>query len=90
MTKHVIPIFEKDVPCVEDMNTITYCVNCVDEATGKRGTFVYDEALYNYNMGHWAISPVFQDIIKFYEWAREKGFAYHREGELLTMGRHFE
>lgn len=91
MTTYVVhPIFEKELPLVEDLDTISYAINCVDESSGKRGTFVYDQGLYDKGMGMWAISPLFQDIGNFYQWTKVKGFVHHRQGEMLVISRHPE
>ncbi len=75
---------------LEELGKINYCVNCVEAATGVRGTFAYDEQLYEWGFGHWSISPIFNRVESFYAWAKDEGFLYHRLGELFVMTREFE
>lgn len=75
---------------LEDLEQINYCINCVEASTGFRGTFAYDEQLYDWGFGFWAISPIFSRVECFYVWAKEEGFLFHRLGEMCTMSRKFE
>lgn len=91
MAKSVVhPIFEQDVAHVDDLDHISYALGCIDEASGQRGTFAYDEYLFSKGIGMWSISPVFQDVEGFYAWAKSRGFLYHRCGCMLMMSRNFE
>ncbi len=59
-----------------------YCIQCVDLSTGKTGDFAYDPS-----KGHYAITPVFDDLGEFYSWCKQHQFYYHHgRGAVVTEG----
>lgn len=47
---------------------LRYCIQCHDKISGKVGDFAFDE-----EKPFEATSPVFRDLIEFYQWMRENG-----------------
>ena len=50
-----------------------YCIQCVDQNSGKTGDFGYDPAQGNTAGNFHAITPVFDNLQEFYIWAHENG-----------------
>lgn len=48
-----------------------YCIQCLDNVSGKVGTFGYDVARTD---GFYAITPVFSSLQYLCDWYREQGF----------------
>ena len=56
-----------------------YCIQCTDKNTGKIGDFVAERK----EDGFYAISPVFDNLLDFFWWARDNGwhfFDYSKDG----------
>lgn len=57
------------------MPILRYCIQCKDVVSGEIGTFAYDDSKTpDGNIGFVAISPVFNDLVKFYAWAHSNGW----------------
>ncbi len=54
-----------------------YCIQCVDQNSGKTGDFAYDPKQGKTAGNFHAITPVFDDLQSFYNWCHETGFMIH-------------
>ncbi len=70
------------------LQEIHYCVNCIDVCSGTKGTFAYDVGLMS-RCGMVAISPIFEDVMQFYLWAKGQGFRYHNLTQMFVLTREF-
>lgn len=62
----------------------SYCVQCVDKTSGKVGCFAFSE-----DNRFVAISPVFGDLVAFYEWLNTSEFkaqSYDETGKYSPFG----
>jgi hypothetical protein len=74
-------------PNLSNMEEVTYCLNCVDQTSGKIGSFVFDEALYESTGAHFAITEVFLTIDGLLDYLRGEGFIEHPRDVMLTVRR---
>lgn len=56
------------------MQTLNYCVQCTDRTSGNVGTFAYDYERCSNGEGFHAVSPVFNGLIEFFQWADKEGW----------------
>lgn len=82
-TPYIIP------PLFEKVDEIVYCINCKGMGSELYGTFAYDEELAEGGAGVWAISPVFEGVMDFYEWAKSQGFRYHDLNSMFKLRKIF-
>jgi len=59
------------------MTRYPYCIQCTDQRSGKVGCFAYDPAEGKTAGNFHAITPVFDNLGKFYTWAKKNSFPYH-------------
>lgn len=55
--------------------TLAYCIQCKDTASGKIGSFIYSTAV-----PFKAISPVFVDLVGLHAWMKEHKYASYSSG----------
>lgn len=61
-----------------------YCIQCVDQTSGKTGDFAYDPTKGKGVGNFHAITPVFDDLGEFYRWCKANGFHYHHGQSMDT------
>lgn len=67
------------------MQILKYCVQCTDRKSNTIGDFAYDIALFEQGKGFHAISPVFTNLMDFYEWAYKEGWQASQSSLKMEM-----
>lgn len=74
-------------PDISKLDEVTYCINCIDQVSGRQGSFIFDDEMYRATGTHWAMSDIFLTVDGLFDALRGMGFTQHSESELFTVRR---
>lgn len=74
-------------PDLDTLDEVTYCINCVDQISGRVGSFVCDASMFEKTGTHWAIGPVCLTVDALFDYLREKGFEEYSATSMFTVRR---